>query len=154
MPLFFKVERIKEEASPQLAPEPIVTNVVLLAATGAILLIAYLFPIKKYPLGYCVFSHLTGYPCPTCGFTRAFCAFANGNYLQGLGDCPFAFLLFATTLFVFIYNAIAVIAALSGFRLVRGSFFQFPSRKIAIIAIISFLLLAANWIYRLSSGLK
>jgi len=129
-------------------------NLPLLFLASGVLLVAFLFPIEKYPLGFCVFRNLTGYPCPTCGFTRAFCSFINGNFSAGIHDCPFALLLFAATVLTFIYNALAVIFSLFGFRIIRGRWLQLPQKKIMIIFVVCMLLLAANWIYRLLSGLK
>ena len=40
------------------------------------------WPLKLPPL--CGFKLVTGWPCPTCGMTRACCAMANGQWEQAL----------------------------------------------------------------------
>jgi len=44
----------------------------------------------------CVFLHLTGLPCATCGFTRAFVRSAHFDLTGALAVSPFATLLFYT----------------------------------------------------------
>lgn len=131
-----------------------VGNIFLLLFSGGILLVAHLFPLEKLPLGFCVFLNLTGIPCPTCGFTRAFCAFAHENWEQGISNCPFALILFVFVALVFIYNTVVLVTALFGLRIQRGSFLQLSSGKTVFLAVLFFLLLMANWIYRLIVGLK
>ena len=151
MSLFFSIAR---PVTPERYLGTVGYNFLLIFGAGTVLLIAFLFPIERYPLGYCVFLHLTGIPCPTCGFTRAFGAFAHGNFAKGIMDCPFAFLIFSATVFVFAYNVLAALIALFGFRLKRGVWLQLSPRKITIISGICILLLAANWVYRLILGIK
>jgi len=127
-------------------------NIFLLLFCGGILLAARFFPIDRLPLGYCVFLHLTGIPCPTCGFTRACCAFTHGNWAVGIKNCPLALLLYLSTIAAFIYNAAIASAALFGLRIGRGTILQLLSKKMAVFAVFFFLLLMANWIYRLIMG--
>lgn len=129
-------------------------NLFLLLFSGGTLLAAFLFPIDRFPPGFCVFLHLTGFPCPTCGFTRAFAAFAHGNWLSGIQNCPVALLVYLSTIAVFIYNIAVVGMALFGLQIQRGSILQLSSKKAVVLGILFFLLLIANWIYRLIMGLR
>lgn len=129
-------------------------NIFLLLFSGGILLAAFFSPIDRFPLGFCVFLHLTGFPCPTCGFSRAFCAFAHGNWEQGIFNCPFALIIFVLIILIFIYNVAVVTAGILGFQIQRSSIPQLSSKKTAVLAVVFFLLLIANWIYRLMAGLK
>lgn len=43
---------------------------------------------------FCPFKILTGIPCPGCGMTRAFLAFAEGDFLMAFQYNPFSTLLF------------------------------------------------------------
>lgn len=129
-------------------------NMILLLFSGAILLTAGLFPLLPFPVSFCLFLRITGFPCPTCGFTRAFVAFAHGNWTLGLHDCPLAIIAFVLTIAVFLFNAAAVIAALCGFRLRCGTALQLSPGRTTVLAVVSFLLLLANWIYRLVLGLS
>jgi len=128
-------------------------NIFLLLFSGGILIAAYFLPIDRLPLGFCVFLNLTGFPCPTCGFSRAFCAFAHGNWSFGIYNCPVALLVYLSTIAVFIYNAVVAVTALFGWRVKRGTILQFSSKKTVVLAVLFFLLLLANWIYRLIIGL-
>jgi len=132
--------------------------------SGGALLTAFLFPIDRFPLGFCVFLHLTGFPCPTCGFSRAFYAFAHGDFTRGVLNCPLALIIFILTILIFIYNTAVVIAGIFGFsalggpasggQIRRGSILKLSSRTIMVLAVVSFLLLIGNWLYRLMMGFK
>lgn len=115
---------------------------------------ALFFPVDRFPPGFCVFLHLTGFPCPTCGFTRAFCAFAHGDFFAGIFNCPFALLFFVFIILIFIYNAAVVMAGIFGFQIRRGAGLQLSSKTAAVLAIVFLSLLMANWIYRLIMGFK
>jgi hypothetical protein len=129
-------------------------NIFLLLFSAGGLLAAFLYPIDRFPLGFCVFLRLTGLPCPTCGFCRAFCAFAHGNWEQGVSNCPLTLILFFLVILLFVYNAAVVIAGIFGLQIRRGTILQLSSRKTVVLAIVFFLLLMANWIYRLVLNLK
>lgn len=150
MSLFVNIDRPVERANYW---NTFAGNIFLILSSGCILLGAYFFPIDRLPLGFCVFLNLTGFPCPTCGFTRAFCAFAHENWEKGISVCPFALIIFVLILLIFIYNAAVVIAGNFGFQIRRGLILQLSPRKATLLAIVFFLLLLANWIYRLIIGL-
>lgn len=120
--------------------------------TGAVLAVSRLIPAEKIPFFSCFFKRLTGYPCPTCGFTRAFGDFACGNWLGALHDCPFASIVFIFTWALFIYKALALVIGLFGFRIRPGALFQLTPGKLTIIIGVLVVLLLANWVYRLVSG--
>jgi len=127
-------------------------NIFLFLFSGGSLLIARFFPIDRFPLGFCVFKHLTGFPCPTCGFTRAFCDFANGNWTEGICLCPFALAVFVLVALVLIYNTAVIAAPLFGRKISPGNLMKLSSNKMIFLAVFFFLLLMANWIYRLAMG--
>ncbi len=51
-------------------------------------------PVLRLLSPPCVFLHLTGLPCGTCGFTRAFVRGGQGDWLGALSVSPFGALLF------------------------------------------------------------
>jgi hypothetical protein len=63
----------------------------LLLSFPAFLLIAYLVPFDRLPPA-CIFYRLTGYPCPSCGLTRAVTAIVHCNPKLAVKMNPFGFL--------------------------------------------------------------
>jgi len=151
MSLFLNISRPAERANYW---NTFAGNIFIFLFSGGILLAARFFPIDRFPLGFCVFLRLTGFPCPTCGFTRAFCDFANGNWTEGIYLCPFALVVFVLVALVFLYNAVVIAASLFGLRILSGKIMQLSSEKMAFLAVVFFLLLIANWIYRLIIGFR
>jgi hypothetical protein len=117
------------------------------------LAVAGLLPLDKYPLGFCVFKKITGFPCPTCGFTRAFCSFASGNWAEGVYLCPFALIVFILVALACVYNAVVITLPLFGLRN-KPEFLRLSQKKMIWMAVVLFLLIMANWIYRLVMGLS
>jgi Protein of unknown function (DUF2752) len=55
------------------------------------------------PLPGCALRHLTGIPCPACGMTRSFIAFAKGDFATSVHQHLFGPLLFVACLLVFLH---------------------------------------------------
>jgi hypothetical protein len=118
---------------------------------GGVLLAAFFLPLDKFSVRICVFLRLTGYPCPSCGWTRGFVGMANGQWAAVLHDCPLTILLYGFTVIIFAWNAAAL---LTGVKLERGAWLRLDGNR-WLVLLGSFLMLAlANWIYRLAIGLK
>jgi len=45
-------------------------------------------PNRPLPVDLCLFKHLTGMPCPTCGLTRAVCHALQGDLMTSLSFHP------------------------------------------------------------------
>lgn len=122
-----------------------------LLGCGAILGASYLVPWHKSPVSPCVFLNLTGYPCATCGSTRAFQAMAHGRFAEAVAQNPLASLLFLGILAAFAWHALALglIAVTRRDVLPRLTFrprwWMFAGLGMAVLA---------NWAYRLGAGLK
>lgn len=54
-------------------------------------------PTRPLPFQVCGFKHLTGFPCPTCGLTRALCHALRGDWAVSVSYHP-AGVLFAVAL--------------------------------------------------------
>lgn len=116
-----------------------------------VLLAAALLPLDRIPYTICIFLRLTGYPCPSCGLTRGFVAMAHGQWLAVLHACPLAALLYAATALVFAVNAAAL---LCGVRLTPGRGLKWRPRTWWVLLCFFGLLILANWLYRLTYGMK
>ncbi len=85
----------------------------------------------------CLFKHLTGRPCPTCGFTRGALLFLSGHPIQGWLHNPLLF------------SFLSGFAVLIGIRVVLarrlGLHPNRRERKTAWIA--ALVLFAGNWLY-------
>ena len=118
----------------------------VLALAGSLL--ASLVP---FPLFRCTFLRFTGYPCPTCGGTRAFIDCLAGEWMAALRECPVAVPLYFAVWIVLLWNLAALIS--------RRSICVVAHRRLKIMVYkwalgIGSVLLLANWIYRLAEGLK
>ena len=117
--------------------------------TAVALLLPFFVSLKQLPIIPCIFLHLTGYPCPFCGFTRSFWAISTGHWDVALANSPLSLAVYLTVWTVFLLNSGAL---LSGVVLTRGSALHLGAgyRRKAVIVILT--LLAANWIYRIRMG--
>lgn len=85
----------------------------------------------------CLFKHLTGLPCPTCGLTRGFLAAMHGDFLGGWLFNP----LFFSVIILFALDAL--MRMLFG-KVIRP---QLSRRgRIAVWSVVA-AAFAANWIY-------
>ena len=123
----------------------------LVLVTGIPLLLSRWVPCDFLPLKECTFLHLTGYPCPFCGFTRSFWGMAEGNWGFAVNNCPLCCLIYVLSILVFAWNMAALVL---GIRITRGRFLQCRSYGVKWVTGIAGILLILNWVYRLSFGLK
>ena len=89
------------------------------------------------PVRLCLLKRLTGYPCPTCGFTRGTLSFLQGHPIRAWLYNP---LLFS---FLGVFAAVVAVRILFGWGLaihLTGS-----ERKVVWAAMI--VLFVANWFY-------
>lgn len=121
-------------------------HVVVVLLTGVPLAMARFVPLHALPLRACTFHAATGWPCPFCGFTRAFVALAHGDWGHALRDCPLAIPLFTVAVLLFIPSVAAVIL---GVRIRAGRWLTAILRHPKPVLVIGTLLVAVNWIYRI-----
>jgi hypothetical protein len=128
----------------------VVYHLPLAVLSGIALFLPYAVAVNQLPLIPCTFLHLTGLPCPLCGFTRSFWAIATGQWGFALSNCPLALGVYLCAALLFLWNA----AALSfGLVLLRGPRLQSAPARSRKIGGIVLLLLLLNWSYRLAAGL-
>jgi hypothetical protein len=128
----------------------VVHHLPLALISGGALLLPHVAPLNQLPLVPCTFLHLTGWPCPFCGFTRSFWAFSTGQWSDALANCPLASGVFLCALLLFVWNAAALVF---GVVLRRGPRLQLPSARRQGMTRIVLILFLLNWIYRLALGL-
>lgn len=119
----------------------------LVAGTAALLfgLFAPRDGLLRIPCG---FKSLTGFPCPFCGTTRAFLQAGDARWADAWRESPLGLLLFPALLVLVIWSA---------WRLWRSRREPPPLEPLRIpawLVIAASAAVAANWIYRLTAGLK
>lgn len=105
------------------------------AATGwsAVLLAEHL----DRPVELCLFKHITGVPCPTCGFTRGCVQMMHGGIIRGWLYNPLLFI--ALGVFMFAVGARVLFG--------RTICVQLSARSRMIAWILIATVFAANWVY-------
>jgi hypothetical protein len=100
---------------------------------------------RPLPLDLCLFKHVTGRPCPTCGLTRAFCHAAQGHWAQSVVYHPLGPPL---ALAVAGWMAWSAAEAWRG----RPALDRLRGRVGTVVLAGAFVLTLAAWIARLVSG--
>ncbi len=128
-------------------PERRAIDLRLAAAAGLLILfgLARFFPFHRNPY-ICTFKQITGYPCFTCGMTRSWVDHVHGEVLGGLIQSPFGSLLFFTALAWSLWTLARVALRLPPLRLTM------PHRQNLALWLGVLLLLAANWLYTILTG--
>jgi hypothetical protein len=104
-----------------------------------------LLGLDRLPLTFCLFKGLTGWPCPTCGSTRAVARLFDLDPAGALAMNPF------TTLVAVVIGAWAVVdlLLLPRRRALRVSVSPKAGRWLRVAALVGFV---ANWVYLLFAG--
>jgi hypothetical protein len=129
----------------QLAPGEIDHELVWLSVSVSALGAAAAWLAFGLPWPRCVFHDLSGFPCVTCGATRAAIAFFHGNIATAWKWNP---LVFAFLCGLSIFNVYALIVLVTRAPRLRITFRSEVEKKYARIFVIA--ALALNWIYLLS----
>jgi hypothetical protein len=69
---------------------------------------AHFFPVLTF-LPSCVFSNLTGLPCPTCGSTRSIVHLAHGDIAASIAMNPLIALCFMAAALYFFYSLVTLL---------------------------------------------
>lgn len=99
----------------------------------------------------CLFKHVTGIPCPSCGSTRSVMSLAHGNFLESLAINPFGIL-------VALIMVLAPLWISFDFLFKKRTFPDFYNRVELFlrkpgVAIPLIFLVLINWIWNISKGL-
>jgi hypothetical protein len=134
VPHMMKIESISSKRRPAWPWWAVLLPVLWLALGGADLLLS---AATGRPASLCLLKFLTGWPCPTCGFTRGTLAFLQGHPIQGWLYNPLLF------------SALGLLAAAAAGRLFLGRSLHvhLTPRARAVAWLMAALLIAANWLY-------
>ncbi|WP_445453198.1 DUF2752 domain-containing protein [Flavobacterium sp. 25HG05S-40] len=123
-------------------------SIVLIACfAGFIYLFYSIHHLRNETFRVCIIKNVTGYPCPSCGTTRAVSFFLEGNFVASLLLNPFGILV-AIMMFVF------PVWILTDLLFKKDHFYRAYKKTEAIIrkpwlATILILLVLLNWIWNL-----
>lgn len=106
---------------------------------------------QRETAGVCIIKNVTGYPCPSCGTTRAVALLLEGRIIDSLWLNPFGII-------VALIMAIVPVWILADWILKKESFFKAYKKTESIIrkpgiAIVLILLVILNWIWNFYKNL-
>ena len=104
-----------------------------------------LFGLDHLPVSLCGWKLMTGFPCPTCGTTRALACLARFDLAGAFAMNPLAS---SAACLVAVWAAIDL-ALLPSRRALAVSLDASPARALRALAVIA---LAANWLYLVAAG--
>lgn len=111
---------------------------------------SYIQDARSWQPGNCLFKHLTGIPCPSCGSTRSILALIHGDILHALLLNPLGILLaflLAVLPFWMLYDLVSRKPTL---WMVYTQAELYLKRK--WIAIPAILVIVVNWIWNIQKG--
>lgn len=106
-----------------------------------------IFSPDKYNLTVCIIKNVTGYPCPSCGTTRAMQLLFQGDFIESLKMNPFGIIVAILMTIAPIWIAIDLV-----FK--KDTFFHSYKRTEVIIrtkwlAVLLIILVLLNWIWNI-----
>jgi hypothetical protein len=111
----------------------------------AVAAVVGLVGLDRLPIAFCVFKGLTGWPCPTCGSTRAVGRLFGFDLAEALAMNP----LTTVVAVVIAAWAVADLVLLPRRRSLRVGFSPAAARWLRVAALLAFL---SNWVYLLVAG--
>ena len=130
-----------------LAPREIDHELVWLSVTiGAAVLVVF-WRSAGLPWPQCIFHHVTGEPCLTCGATRAAIALFHGNFPAAFALNPLATFAMLAAIALNVYAVIALVCQAGRLRFLMSARAKFVLRMAVVVA------MTANWIYLFERGL-
>lgn len=124
-----------------------------LAMFCAMLLLAGRFiPLRLLPRRPCLFLHVTGLPCPLCGYTRGIWLVSRGAWQAALLECPLSLFVYGALVLFLGWNMLGAFTGKPLWGWHAASSLCKRHRSICWLFVTGFLL--ANWLYRLASGLQ
>jgi hypothetical protein len=122
------------------------SELLILGASGGIVLSGLAWVESGLPLPRCAFRAVTGCPCPTCGATRCLLALLHGRITEAAEWNPLVFAGIVGMLVLGLYYAVTLVAGLPRVRLAID---KTEGRLLRWGCII---LVASNWAYVIRHG--
>lgn len=115
-------------------------------AAGAIVAAAASWGVVEWPRLLCPLKEVTGWPCPTCGATRALFALVRGEFVAALALNPAVVALAALYAVFALYAGVTLAGGLPRLRLVPGAGDRRSARWLVGGATLG------TWLYLLAAG--
>jgi hypothetical protein len=125
---------------------------ILIACTsGYIYLLYNLYYSKSNQFSVCMIKNVSGFPCPSCGTTRAVQLLFKGDYIASVLTNPFGIIVSGSMLFLPFWIVF-------DFIMKKQSFYTFYNKMESILkqknsAIPLIILVVLNWIWNINKGL-
>lgn len=95
----------------------------------------------------CLFKNITGYPCPSCGSTRATVLLLNGNFMDSVFMNPLAILTNFIIVLSFFWILIDIVQR-------KDTYWEFMKKSCPVyLKVCLFILLLINWVWNINKGL-
>jgi hypothetical protein len=129
--------------------------ITLCFCTIASLWIAYNFNIESNTnqpkISTCIFKLITGFPCPSCGTTRATIQVFHGNFNKAILLNPFGIIVSLLLIILPILFVIDLIFKKNLFNKFKNNGVKFIQKKAVIIILTTIIIL--NWIWNINKHL-
>jgi len=125
--------------------------ILIACSAGFIYLLYNLYYPESSQYSVCIIKNVTGFPCPSCGTTRAVQLTFKGNFIDSAMMNPFGIIISAILILLPFWIVIDLI-------LKKDTFFKFYRRSEIILgkkktAIPLIILVVLNWIWNINKAL-
>jgi len=119
--------------------------------TGYVYLFYTLYTVSSETVRVCIIKNVTGYPCPSCGTTRAVALLLEGKAATSLGVNPFGII-------VAVIMTVFPIWIMADLFLKKNTFYTWYKKTEATIrkpgyAMVLILLVLLNWLWNIYKNL-
>ena len=125
--------------------------ILIACASGYVYLLYNLYYSKSNQFSVCMIKNVSGFPCPSCGTTRAVQLFFKGNFIDSMLMNPFGIIVGSAMLFLPFWIVFDLLSK-------KQTFYTFYYKMESVlkqkkIAIPLLILVIMNWIWNINKGL-